>query len=1148
VITLVGMLCLPAYAMSNRPGDFMEEVVPVECDSVEDWADRLQSGKCYGCPPPGTETATATYLGPSYIVCDRIQSYNVSGAGNLTFVRELGQIPDAIVTSANLTMLFTKGDIVITVDSSADSLLAANDLYVSGASFKTDKVEVGGRLMIAAEALFIVGISTPPAPHVAARETDSPAAMGAGVGSPSPENLETWQRRLDYSTLSAVKALGAATEGAPPTSDAGQLSKVTMSSANHILVTGASVLIFDGLETSVLASTESAVIIGAELISISLNISGSTQMNVSTLMTGVALLGSEYPLTFSTVLATELTVSCSVALTNLTVYRSLLIATGEVVSTNLITVFGNLSCSGFLEAVTLNCTLGEVQFAHNAKTNITTAYFHNLKLISFQSAVFPSLQVTHKFVRLDISQVDNITISSPISVEQDTLLSKAAEVSFSTFESSYLEINESVVSFGAVVVKRAVIDLSSHVTFTSLALLSSEEDDTPRKFSVIPEIIMSNFPNYTTLTTEKMIYTVAHANTKLDPQFDTYVSDLSKQPCVLTVGAGVLLRCSRVDACSVQLMGDISPIMDTALRPPSEEEDSHHPEGVQAEDDLDEKGDRGREGTEGSDNSARSPRPQNDLDGSTAPYGPTTSTTASYKTAMNITRLLYVGPSGTATNSHITFANTMGLIGNVYVRTEATFVVEAIEIMDMANVVQTKNSTYSFSQEDLFPVTVMVSLHVGTDAKFSGLLNVRHHWVKISHITEVYDLMEVNKDEVTCSPFGILRAESMQIEAENISLRCRIELRSSKLTDPTMMLDGYVVSLAGIRILSAPSMKREGNCCGGSYTEFGGCTLGKPRAKNGVNISNYTPNDPAVLSGYAGDTCNGIQGGAGGGSAIIRAQSRIMLEDIVLADGEQGDADLIGTSTQCGGSGAGGALYLQAPEIGAKGFGMLSASGGGCYQACIDSGTRCGGGSPGQIIVYGSAVIIDVPGEDSSTSGEDTRFRRGASRRPHSGSLADPPEDDENLVWLGPWRRFVSHHMVWPNHLIRLEKNSSIYVRNGAGNCGEYSAHDTVVVCSGLTMISDDGLECTVPLYSLVFVLLLAGLVLSLLVYCAVCISGCLRKRIERAKESGEELFEEQELIRKFYEGRGTASPGTYSSGRVHGEEAEECEEWSSGI
>ena len=346
----------------------------------------------------------------------------------------------------------------------------------------------------------------------------------------------------------------------------------------------------------------------------------------------------------------------------------------------------------------------------------------------------------------------------------------------------------------------------------------------------------------------------------------------------------------------------------------------------------------------------------------------------------------------------------------------------AITSLDIKGKVHVKHTWGSLGASGL-PISIMSNLSVDRDSTFEGLLSVFNGKQLLSQATTIEGSLKISSTYVKQSEAGLIIASRLQAVASAVELLGYVFLSSNSYKDPTIYIQAPFVSLGSLVLHGPISTRRQFNCCGGSNVLFGGCSRGSPAPLVSTNLSLYKLHDPnrGQISGNPGDTCDGVLGGRAGGTAYIVATAHLTLLGSVVANGEGGKSSKLNNASErmvCGGSGAGGNIYIEAPKVKVGSNVLFSVSGGNCTDACQSDCISTGGSSPGTVTVNCTAC----------------------SSPPLFSIFADP------------------------------------------GVCGIYEARNILETCPPFFQVSSDRLHCILPMPSLLVIILLMGLLTAFLV------------------------------------------------------------------
>lgn len=346
----------------------------------------------------------------------------------------------------------------------------------------------------------------------------------------------------------------------------------------------------------------------------------------------------------------------------------------------------------------------------------------------------------------------------------------------------------------------------------------------------------------------------------------------------------------------------------------------------------------------------------------------------------------------------------------------------AIVSFDIRGDVHVKH-TWGLSGANGFPISIMSNLYVDRDGTFEGLLSVFNGKQLLSQVTMIEGSLKISSTYIKQSEAGLIIASRIQAVASTVEFLGYVFLSSSSYKDPTIYIQAPFVSLGSLVLHGPVSTRRQFNCCGGSNVLFGGCSRGSPAPLVNTSIKLYKLNDPnkGQISGNPGDTCDGVLGGRAGGTAYIVATAHLTITGSIVANGEEGKSSRVDNTSEhiiCGGSGAGGNIYIEAPKMKIDQNVLISVSGGNCSDICQSGCISTGGSSPGTAAINCTAC----------------------STPPLFSTFADP------------------------------------------GVCGPYEARSMMEKCPPFFQVSSDRLNCILPMSSLLVVILLMGLVTAFMV------------------------------------------------------------------
>lgn len=356
---------------------------------------------------------------------------------------------------------------------------------------------------------------------------------------------------------------------------------------------------------------------------------------------------------------------------------------------------------------------------------------------------------------------------------------------------------------------------------------------------------------------------------------------------------------------------------------------------------------------------------------------------------------------------------------SIYVRAYKSIAITSLDIRGKVHV----KHTWGSLEANGLPISIMSNLFIDCDSTFEGLLSVFNGKQLLSQATMIEGSLKISNTYVKQSETGLIVANRIQAVASTIELLGYVFLSSNSYKDPTLYIQASFVSLGSLVLHGPMSTRRQFNCCGGSNVLFGGCSRGSPTPLVNTSIRFYKLHDSnkGQISGNPGDTCDGVLGGRAGGTAYIVAAVHLTLLGSIVANGEEGRSsklDNVSERVICGGSGAGGNVYVEAPKMKIGQNVFFSVSGGNCTDACQSGCISTGGSSPGTVIINCTACPNPPP----------------------FSIFADP------------------------------------------GVCGIYEARSVMETCPPFFQVSSDRLNCILPISSLLVVILLMGLLTAILV------------------------------------------------------------------
>lgn len=355
----------------------------------------------------------------------------------------------------------------------------------------------------------------------------------------------------------------------------------------------------------------------------------------------------------------------------------------------------------------------------------------------------------------------------------------------------------------------------------------------------------------------------------------------------------------------------------------------------------------------------------------------------------------------------------------IYVRAYKSVAINSLDIRGKVHV----KHTWGSLEANGLPISVMSNLFIDHDSTFEGLLSVVNGKQLLTQATAIEGSLRISSTYMKQSEAGLIVANRIQAVASTVELLGYIFLASNSYKDPTLYIQAPFVSLGSLILHGPMSTRRQFNCCGGSNVLFGGCSRGSPAPLVNTSIRLYKLHDSnkGQISGNPGDTCDGVLGGRAGGTAYIVAAVHLTLLGSIVANGEEGRSsklDNVSNRVVCGGSGAGGNVYVEAPKMKIGQNVFFSVSGGNCTDACQSDCISTGGSSSGTAIINCTACPSPLP----------------------FSIFADP------------------------------------------GACGIYEARNVMETCPPFFRVSSDRLSCILPMSSLLVVILLMGVLTAVMV------------------------------------------------------------------
>lgn len=355
----------------------------------------------------------------------------------------------------------------------------------------------------------------------------------------------------------------------------------------------------------------------------------------------------------------------------------------------------------------------------------------------------------------------------------------------------------------------------------------------------------------------------------------------------------------------------------------------------------------------------------------------------------------------------------------IYLRTYKPVAIVSLDIKGRVHI----KHTWGLSGANGFPISIMSNLYVDRDSTFEGLLSVFNGKQLLSQATMIEGSLKISSTFIRQSEAGLIIASRLQAFSSTVELLGYVFLSSSSYKDPTIYIQAPFVSLGSLVLHGPISTRRQFNCCGGSNVLFGGCSRGSPAPLVNTSIKLYKLHDQnkGQISGNPGDTCDGVLGGRAGGTAYIVATVHLTISGSIVANGEEGKSSKVGNISEriiCGGSGAGGNIYIEAPKMKINQNVLISVSGGNCSDVCQSDCISTGGSSPGTVVVNCTAC-------------------------------SSPPSF---LIFADP------------------------------GICGLYEARSMMEKCPPFFQVSSDRLNCILPMSSLLVVILLMGFMTAFMV------------------------------------------------------------------
>lgn len=534
---------------------------------------------------------------------------------------------------------------------------------------------------------------------------------------------------------------------------------------------------------------------------------------------------------------------------------------------------------------------------------------------------------------------------------------------------------------------------------------------------------------------------------------------------------------------------------------------------------------------------------------------------------INVSHLLYSGSKASAYSAKVTFS-ALKPPQSAYWINERPFYIKHLIVGPKTYLKHLPAESDATMENSSKFVTILGFVYINEGAYADGSFNIYYQKdVKIYEVTHIQNLFFINNTTIFLGKKSILHAKYMTVTFLNVFLLGHIQLDTHSGTLISLFVACESAQIGSVTAIGPLPSKRDA-CCGGSFVQYGGCSYGKPRSLVNVDIPSVKPDvTETYITGYSGDICikpslctttgdnaqnpvsnfSAPSDGAAGGFIYIIANKTLTLSGTIQVNGFQGTLHYVTTGEDvrpmCDGSGAGGVIYIFSPEIVVAGSVVLSAVGEGCHSLCIENNSSGGGGSRGVIILNNDSILIPVDVHSRERLSKMSRevlyeiieaMIQGKTEPPQAlhGVLHIPSMRElKALLGARKFRKYLSTvvsqilgnetlyssiltvHYAKQVVLMPNLTTGSMKIYVGSRDCGNNTARDNAITCPFLMVVSDDGLECMLPLWALFVILFFTAVFLSILVYGAFVLSSCVRQ-----KQTVCDDFEEELLLLDLFE------------------------------
>jgi hypothetical protein len=261
-------------------------------------------------------------------------------------------------------------------------------------------------------------------------------------------------------------------------------------------------------------------------------------------------------------------------------------------------------------------------------------------------------------------------------------------------------------------------------------------------------------------------------------------------------------------------------------------------------------------------------------------------------------------------------------------------------------VLQVKVRARAFSgntAELTFPVTVVAGSVLTADRTLSPAdLSLDGQSVIVAGGTLIVQGLHNFRDLVVLDGAKVTHSETTSVQVQSLTLGVERDLYLACGASIDVVGRGYEGAAANQRAYGYPNSQAEGAQvqAGGSHGGRGGRFDGSSPVYGNL----FDPQAPGAGGGYDGST----KGRDGGGVVRVTALGDVVLDGVLLADGETGSS----------GGGAGGSVMIHAETL--SGAGRIQANG------SAGSNANSGGGSGGRVALYAASIDASLLGRTTA--------------------------------------------------------------------------------------------------------------------------------------------------------------------------------------